>query len=58
MSQTGDYKRSFPLDDNMGIFRRIFDIEFKNGKFEMFVETLDDRLVVLIFDEPTLSLII
>ena len=58
ISQIFDYKRSFPLNHNLGIIHSIFYMQFVEERFEMFVETLDKRLVLLIFDKPKLSLIV
>jgi hypothetical protein len=45
----------FPLEDSMGIVSMILFIEWTDGQLEMVVNTIDDRYLLLLFDNPSVE---
>ncbi len=47
-----DIEKKYGLDNNMGIFSMIYYMKFSDSRLEIFVNTIDNRYITFLFDNP------
>jgi len=57
-SKIGDQEKYYELNKHIGIFRMIYYMKLIDSNLEMFVNTIDNRYVTLVFIEPTINFIV
>ena len=53
--KVGDESKFKPIDDIIGVFSMVLSIDKLNENLEMYVNTLDNRYIFLIFEKPEIN---